>query len=231
MGLQYLRAFLASLDLKFPIKQKCQNLFTFSKGCRKSALALSDGSVNSVCSFQQQSDHLSQLELWELINSPAFKCVKSYVCVRSRIRHDHFNRLPRALGPYIWSDQVFMEQPEGVPKVWGRSRAGTQGSPPGLAQLLYSPVHIHRESPATASLKLQWETARMERAGNKAEQWPLQRSRPCSWDRSRTGTHGWGMLGSQDLRVSNRSSAEGNVFTFEVQCHFKIPSQEGQIKL
>lgn len=114
----------------------------FSKGCRKSALALSDGLFNSVCSFQQQSDHLSQLELWELIHSLAFKCVKSYVHVRSRIGHDHFNILPRALGPYIWSDRVFIEQPKGVPKVSGRSRTGNQELPP-LPGSAFVPLYAH----------------------------------------------------------------------------------------
>lgn len=161
----------------------------FSKGCRKSALVLSAGLFNSACSFQQQSDHLSQPELWELINSLAFKCVKSHVRVRPKIRHDHFNVLPRALGPHVWNDQVFMEQSKGVPKVSGSS----QEPPPQLAQLLYSP--IHSKSPASASLKLQWKTVRMETARRKAEQWSLQRIR------DRTGTHGWYRLGSQDLRA------------------------------
>lgn len=118
-----------------------------------------------------------------------------------------------------------MEQSKAVPKVCGSS----QEPPPQLAQLLYSPIHIHSKSPASASLKLQWKTVRMETAGRKEEHWSLQKIR------DRTGTHGWYKLGSQDLRALSlqpvQSSAEGNLFTFEVQCHFKIPSQEGQIKL
>lgn len=72
----------------------------------------------------------------------------------------------------------------------------------------------------------------METERKKAEQWSFQRSDPAAGLGTGQSHMAGGCWAARIWEYSQyRGSAEGNMFTIEVQWHFKILSQEGQIKL